>query len=84
VDRRRLKEWQNKKDEIEAMKYKRNTFKIKSRKDMSRFPDMETRLYAWVMENRIKGVCIGGLAFGGLACLYWRIGNKLFQYNPNI
>jgi hypothetical protein len=62
VDRRRLKECQNKKDEIEAMKYKRNTFKIKSRKDMSRFPDMETRLYAWVMENRIKGVCIGGLA----------------------
>jgi hypothetical protein len=51
VDRRRLKECQNKKDEIEAMKYKRNTFKIKSRKDMSRFPDMETRLYAWVMEN---------------------------------
>ncbi len=29
---------------------------------MSRFPDLETRLYAWVMENRIKGVCIGGLA----------------------
>jgi hypothetical protein len=41
IDRRRLKEWQNKKEKIENMKYKRNTFKVKSEKDFSRYPLMD-------------------------------------------
>ena len=62
VDRRRIKDWQNKKEEIEAMKYKRNSFKVQSKKDCSRFPEMEIKLHAWVTENRSRGACIGGFA----------------------
>ena len=57
-----MKEWQNKKEKIENMKYKRNTFKVKSGKVFSRYPDMEKELKKWIIDKRSKGGCECGFA----------------------
>ena len=72
LDRRRLKEWQNKKEKIESMKFKRNTFKVKSTKDFARYPDMERELQKWIVDKRSKGCCVSGFAIKQQASAIYR------------
>jgi hypothetical protein len=54
------------------MKYKRNTFKVKSEKDFSRYPLMEKELDKWIREKRSKGCCISGLAIRQQAAVIYQ------------
>jgi hypothetical protein len=44
------------------MKYKKMTFRLKSKKDKSKFPEMEKELSNWINEKRALGACLSGLS----------------------
>ena len=62
IDRRRLKEWEKNFEAFLKMKFKRNTFRIKSAKDLSKYPDMEKKLIYLINDKRSSGACLSGLS----------------------
>jgi hypothetical protein len=61
IDRRIIKHWHDKKEELEKSKHKRLRCKL-YKNSKCYFPELETKLYTWAEETRSIGGCLSGVA----------------------
>ncbi|CAF1149533.1 unnamed protein product, partial [Brachionus calyciflorus] len=71
IDRRLISKWIKLEPTILSTKLKCKKYAVPSSTNKSHFPTMETHLYNWIMENRIKGVCLSGTVIKAKAAEFY-------------
>ena len=81
IDRRLVGEWVQNKDKILSTSFKRKRTRVKSKNEIGRFPEMETKLVEWFDNQRRQN----------LSVLSWQIKlqantffNEIYKNTPNL
>ena len=61
IDRRVLSRWIKNKDSLSDVVDKRHRTKCEYKSDRSICPEMESRLYEWIINQRLKGACLSSV-----------------------
>jgi transposase-like protein len=81
IDRKTLRSWVASKEQIKKTNLKSKRTKREYNGSRTVYPEMERQVYSWLIENRIKGVCVGSREIK-LKALSLMKDTKLFVASP--